>query len=80
VAHRAWTTISFVIPGGSERLDRQLCGYCGDVIGVYEPLILRLPSEDHRTSLLAEPDLFPTAHACYHELCYERGVAADRGE
>jgi hypothetical protein len=46
------------------------CRYCDDVIGVYEPVILRLPDGDLRTSRLAEPDLFTSERDWYHEHCF----------
>jgi hypothetical protein len=53
-----------------EGAPRPRCRYCGDVIGVYEPVILTLPEGAHRTSRLAEPDLFTGDGDWYHELCF----------
>ena len=47
------------------------CRHCGDVIGVYEPVILRSPDGDRRTSRIAEPHLFTGEGAWYHELCFD---------
>jgi hypothetical protein len=47
------------------------CEYCGDVIGVYEPLVLAKEDGHRHTSLAAEPHLFPAADPCYHGLCFE---------
>jgi hypothetical protein len=46
------------------------CAHCGDVIGVYEPLIVQLDGEVRETSLAAEGDLPSAAAAHYHEACY----------
>ena len=55
---------------------RTFCKHCGDVIGVYEPMVLRTPTGDHTTSLLAaESDRFPSYEDCYHEACYLLAVA-----
>jgi len=51
---------------------RQLCAFCGRVLGVYEPLILI--GEDRRvtrTSRLAHRES-PVAGVILHEDCYER--------
>jgi hypothetical protein len=54
-----------------EGAGRPSCRYCGDVIGIYEPVVLRLPSGTaHRTSRLAEPHLFTGDGEWYHELCF----------
>jgi hypothetical protein len=53
------------------------CRYCGDVIGVYEPVILTLPTGTHLTSRLAEPNLFSTDRDCYHEVCYGLATAGN---
>jgi hypothetical protein len=55
------------------------CAHCGDVIGVYEPLILTRDGQVRETSLAAERDL-PLARAThFHRACYtarERDAAA----
>lgn len=53
------------------------CRHCGDVIGIYEPVIVRLPGGDQRTSRLAEPHLFTGAGDWYHELCFELAGTSD---
>jgi hypothetical protein len=45
------------------------CALCRDVIGVYEPLVIRRRSEVTLTSLAAEPDL-RDADAHYHHDCH----------
>jgi hypothetical protein len=51
------------------------CRHCGDVIGVYEPIVMKTPTGDHTTSVAAEPDRFPSYEDCYHEACYLLAVA-----
>ena len=46
------------------------CQGCGEVIGVYEPLVVYDGSGAHTTSRAAEPDLRASAAACYHRDCY----------
>ncbi len=45
------------------------CQHCGDVIGVYEPLVLLTDSDRRETSLAAEPDLAAGAPSAYHGAC-----------
>jgi hypothetical protein len=47
------------------------CRYCGDVIGVYEPLVVRTDAGNRQTSLAADPELFATDAACFHRYCFE---------
>lgn len=47
------------------------CGHCTDVIGVYEPLVVRTEAGARVTSLAAEPHLFIADEALYHRECYE---------
>lgn len=51
--------------------DRCRCQHCGDVIGVYEPMVVRGPSGATRTSLAAQPELVRTEMACFHQACYQ---------
>jgi hypothetical protein len=46
------------------------CAHCGDVIGVYEPLILNRDGEIRETSLAAERDVVLARGAHYHRVCY----------
>ena len=57
---------------GDIDLVRAFCAYCGDVLGVYEPVIL--VGQDRRatrTSRLNHP-VPPTDGVMVHEGCYER--------
>jgi hypothetical protein len=47
------------------------CARCGDVIGVYEPLVEVLGELARHTSRAAEPGVCTTGGACYHRACYE---------
>lgn len=49
------------------------CQRCGEVIGVYEPLIVHEESHVRATSRAAEPELRATAAAYYHRDCYATG-------
>lgn len=48
---------------------RVRCQTCGDVIGVYEPIVLVEPPGRRETSLAAEPGLRDSALACHHRAC-----------
>jgi hypothetical protein len=48
------------------------CMDCGDVIGVYEPLVHVFEDISRRTSIAAEPGLGGAAGEFYHAGCYER--------
>jgi hypothetical protein len=48
------------------------CTDCGDVIGVYEPVMHVFDQIARRTSVAAEPYVCHTAGDCYHAGCYER--------
>jgi hypothetical protein len=50
------------------------CAHCGDVIGVYEPLILVGDGEIRETSLAAERDVVLARSAHYHRACYAARV------
>jgi hypothetical protein len=45
------------------------CAHCGDVIGVYEPLILVDESGERLTSRAAEPELAQIEGRQYHRAC-----------
>ena len=54
------------------RVERPLhCGFCGEVIGVYEPLIHVFDRRARRTSRAAEPDVSALEGERYHLDCYE---------
>jgi len=60
---------------GRESLDvRTRCRDCGDVVGVYEPLVHVFDEISRRTSIAAEPDVRRAAGDCYHAGCYERRI------
>jgi hypothetical protein len=54
---------------------------CGDVIGVYEPLVHVIGATARRTSLAADPETCSEDGDCYHAGCYEHRQATrpDRG-
>ncbi|MGA2453441.1 MAG: hypothetical protein ABSG93_07975 [Solirubrobacteraceae bacterium] len=52
----------------SERLH---CAHCGDVIGVYEPLVALTAGQARETSLAAEALPADNRADCYHRACYE---------
>ena len=53
-----------------------LCAGCGEVIGVYEPLVHVIAGVAHKTSRAADPQLAQTqADACYHLACRDLGGA-----
>lgn len=48
------------------------CAHCGDVIGVYEPLVIEAEGSARLTSCAAEPQLLRRPPGvCYHRDCYE---------
>jgi hypothetical protein len=47
-----------------------ICGHCGDVIGVYEPLVVLLEGEARETSRAADPQLAAERGEHYHRDCY----------
>jgi hypothetical protein len=51
-----------------------VCEDCGDVIGVYEPLVLEDGEVARTTSRAAEPDLRASATTHYHRECYGAGA------
>ena len=48
---------------------RMRCHHCGDVIGIYEPLVLLSESDRRETSLAAEPDLAVGVSPVFHRAC-----------
>lgn len=46
------------------------CERCGEVIGVYEPLVVCAAGLARTTSRAAEPDLGATGATHYHRSCY----------
>ena len=47
------------------------CAACGEIIGVYEPLVHVAGRLVRQTSRAAEPDACFSGGACYHAACYE---------
>jgi len=47
------------------------CARCGEVIGVYEPLVEIMGELARHTSRAAEPEVCPSGTPCYHRACYE---------
>jgi hypothetical protein len=50
-------------------MERLLCEACGDVIGVYEPLVMRTSDSERATSRAAEPELRARDGAYFHRQC-----------
>jgi hypothetical protein len=48
------------------------CCHCGEVIGVYEPLVTLVDGRAHETSRILEPGATERVGDCYHRACYER--------
>jgi len=46
------------------------CERCGDLIGVYEPLVVCIEGLARTTSRAAEPDLEAMGATHYHRACY----------
>ena len=49
---------------------RLTCRRCGDVIGVYEALIVSSRGRARASSRAAEPELSPAQGDLYHHACY----------
>ncbi len=48
------------------------CSHCGDVIGVYEPIVVLVDGGPHRTSRARLGGDARPAAECYHDDCYAR--------
>lgn len=57
--------------------DTLRCQRCGDVIGVYEPLIVLVGGLPRQTSRAREPDAGSSGADCYHQACYANGRDED---
>jgi hypothetical protein len=55
----------------SKAVERFLCEVCGDVIGVFEPLVMRTVENERATSRAAEPELRARDGAYFHRECHE---------
>jgi hypothetical protein len=53
------------------------CLHCGDVIGVYEPMIVLFGGQARTTSRAAEREAVAPGRECYHEACYTQADGAD---
>jgi hypothetical protein len=56
------------------------CQHCGDVIGVYEPVVVLSDGQTRDTSRAAEPDHGEPVGECYHRACYSQAHGQDRRE
>jgi hypothetical protein len=56
--------------------DAPKCAHCGEIIGMYEPVIVVQAGEVHETSRAAELGLTPVARWHYHRQCHEALQAA----
>jgi hypothetical protein len=56
------------------------CAHCGDVIGVYEPLVVVGEHGERRTSRAAEPRLSRERGRFYHLDCYAAEEDASAAE
>jgi hypothetical protein len=50
------------------------CGHCGEVIGVYEPLVLLDDGEARTTSAAAEPQIGEQPGVLFHRACYAESL------
>lgn len=73
-AKRRSTSEAAEVHGENATLDFR-CALCADVIGVYEPLVVREGSGARITSRAAEPQLDPV-WVCYHRKCFESDADA----
>jgi hypothetical protein len=48
------------------------CRHCGEVIGVYEPLVMLVDGRARETSRALEPATDGRVGDCYHRACYQR--------
>lgn len=48
------------------------CSHCGEVIGVYEPLVVLVQGQARETSRLLEPLVGSHADVQYHRACFDR--------
>ena len=62
-------------------MERWHCAHCGDVIGIYEPVVVIMEGEHRLTSRAAEPDLPYIRGAHFHRECHkkQRGPSATGG-
>jgi hypothetical protein len=65
--------------GHANARPRARCHHCGDVIGVYEPLVLLGSEGGRETSVAAEPQLAMTDEPVFHRDCHAVRAALDVG-
>ena len=53
------------------------CEWCGDVIGVYDPLVHVAGQTARQTSRAAEPDVAGAGGRIYHDACYQLAVEGE---
>jgi hypothetical protein len=58
-----------------EATDAFRCRRCGDIIGVYEPLVVCDEQDARITSRAAEPDVQAGGTTHYHRACYAAKAA-----
>jgi hypothetical protein len=56
--------------------DELRCPHCGDLIGVYEPLITVTDGRPHETSRAAHPNPGAGGAQCFHRRCYQERAKA----
>lgn len=58
----------------SEPPAQPCCHHCGDVIGVYEPLVMVVDGLAHQSSRASELERESPGRVgnCYHSACYQR--------
>jgi hypothetical protein len=52
------------------------CEHCGDVIGIYEPLVLLADGHARTSSAAAEPQIGDELGKHFHRACYPDSLAA----
>ncbi len=55
------------------------CARCGDVIGVYEPVVVSELGVARETSRAAEPGIPSARGELYHRDCYRAGITEGDG-
>jgi hypothetical protein len=66
--------------GSADHGPRVRCATCGELIGVYEPLVLVTPDGARATSIAAEPELLATGWAGHHPGCIDHAGDDARAE
>jgi hypothetical protein len=56
------------------------CGRCGEIIGVYEPLVLLEGRAARSTSCAAEPELMRATGDFFHRACHVAAHAEHDGQ